>query len=107
MIKKLWKYIKSFFHKEGNYPNEFVVIKFTEQGKRNAIYSDESKEIVYFKFNETTERHDEYRVFNYSESIITAFKSKGMPVLDTTLEVGKMNILKKIRPEIMTFEVEY
>ena len=98
--------ISFFFKKEVNYPDEFVVIKFTDQAKKNGIYLDESKEMVWFKYNDVTGVHDEFRVFNYSEILISTFREKAIALLDTTKDISKMNILKKIRPEVLTFERE-
>ena len=95
-LKPVVNFLKSFFRKEKeyDYPDEFIVVKYTKQGTKYGVFSDESKEIIYFKYNKITERHDEFRVFNYSEPMLGAFRDKGLPVFDTTRQAYKIGFLK-------------
>ena len=105
-LKKLWLKILSFFRKkeEVDFPPEFAIIKFTEQAKKKGLYSDEAKEVIWMRRDDLTGEHEEFRVMNYSKSILYALRKMHTPFYDMTQQVAKLRILKKIRPEILTYE---
>lgn len=90
---------KLFSNKKAHYdyPNEFALIRFTDNAKKHAVFEDMTKEIEYHNGNMV-------RLFAYSDEKLEILQDDGVPFYDETGEDFKLTISKKINPQVVSYE---
>ena len=93
--------LKSLFKEKPkyDYPYEYCIINFTENSKKEGYFEDINKVVQHYEGNEV-------RSYPFTDELVETFQDNGVPVYDMTTEPFKLQIAKKINPQVIQYTKE-